>query len=490
VALNITHLFQSAVADDPVAAAAGEVLPQSHWNAIHRVLGNVDPSQIAPIAPFTVLANDTNSTAAPTAVPISQVGGGGRDLMTANRTYYIRSGGNDSNDGKSAGTAWLTVNHAAVFLSGTVDGGGFKITLDIGAGSFAGSQFRPIPNLRNLTITGAGSASTTINDDGHGNGALDIFVPGTHISHLTATSNQSIPILFEIGADGSSLDGDIIMKVGASAQAGALYIYAKGVLLQGALTVTMGGFSPTSEIGVDAIGSVDDYANWTVNGTPDNAIFISAFNKGLWVVHNGSYGGGSITAVTNPVGSRAFCLTGGVIESIGGASALGQNYFPGTQPPFADSISSYDGYQYANTQGVAPPTTSNLPQGAWAIWKDQNNNERFLAFNDLGTIYVIQLGKNINAQTAAYTLTLVDQDGIINMNSSSGLALTIPPNASLNWPVGTGFTVIQGGTGALTFTLGSGVTMVPSSAFTAGQWNSAKLVKLATNQWLLRNGAL
>src|SRR6266403_921827 len=41
--LSVQHSFISAIPDDPVAAAAGEVLP-SHWNAAHVLSGQVDLS--------------------------------------------------------------------------------------------------------------------------------------------------------------------------------------------------------------------------------------------------------------------------------------------------------------------------------------------------------------------------------------------------------------------------------------------------------------
>ena len=44
MALVVTHGFSSGIADDPVASAAGEVLP-SHWNANHTLTGVVTPSQ-------------------------------------------------------------------------------------------------------------------------------------------------------------------------------------------------------------------------------------------------------------------------------------------------------------------------------------------------------------------------------------------------------------------------------------------------------------
>lgn len=37
-AITVTHAFTTAIADDPVAQAAGQVLP-SHWNADHDITG-------------------------------------------------------------------------------------------------------------------------------------------------------------------------------------------------------------------------------------------------------------------------------------------------------------------------------------------------------------------------------------------------------------------------------------------------------------------
>ena len=46
MALAVTHTFVSAIADDPVAAAAGQVVP-SNWNAAHTLTGKVASTQLA-----------------------------------------------------------------------------------------------------------------------------------------------------------------------------------------------------------------------------------------------------------------------------------------------------------------------------------------------------------------------------------------------------------------------------------------------------------
>lgn len=45
MALSVTHAFVSAIADDPGAIAAGEVVPQTHWNAAHTLTGQASVAQ-------------------------------------------------------------------------------------------------------------------------------------------------------------------------------------------------------------------------------------------------------------------------------------------------------------------------------------------------------------------------------------------------------------------------------------------------------------
>jgi len=52
VALTITHPFVSAIADDPAAAAAGQVVP-SNWNASHSISGTLPAANIAPAGSTT-----------------------------------------------------------------------------------------------------------------------------------------------------------------------------------------------------------------------------------------------------------------------------------------------------------------------------------------------------------------------------------------------------------------------------------------------------
>lgn len=91
-----------------------------------------------------------------------------------------------------------------------------------------------------------------------------------------------------------------------------------------------------------------------------------------------------------------------------------------------------------------------------------------------------------NAQAANYTLVLADRNKIIEMNVSTANTLTVPPNSTVSFAVGTQITVIQTGAGQTTVTAGAGVTInaTPGLKMRA-QWSGATLIKRATDTWVL-----
>jgi hypothetical protein len=94
---------------------------------------------------------------------------------------------------------------------------------------------------------------------------------------------------------------------------------------------------------------------------------------------------------------------------------------------------------------------------------------------------------SINTQTSNYTLALSDASNIVLMNMSTANTLTVPPNSSVAFSVGTQIYLTQIGTGITTVTAGSGVTI--NSEYGAlklnTQYSSASLLKTGTNTWLL-----
>jgi hypothetical protein len=99
----------------------------------------------------------------------------------------------------------------------------------------------------------------------------------------------------------------------------------------------------------------------------------------------------------------------------------------------------------------------------------------------------VLLDATTNVQTASYTLVLGDAWKIVELNSASAVNLTVPPNSSVAFPVGTTIEVLQYGAGQVTLVAGSGVTLrAPGSRLkTTGQYSSASLRKRATDEWVV-----
>ena len=93
----------------------------------------------------------------------------------------------------------------------------------------------------------------------------------------------------------------------------------------------------------------------------------------------------------------------------------------------------------------------------------------------------------INTQTASYTLVLGDADEIIEVNNASANNLTVPPNSSVAFPIGTQIDLVQYGAGQTTVVAGSGVTIRSKGAALklTGQYSGATLYKRGTDEWVL-----
>jgi hypothetical protein len=98
-----------------------------------------------------------------------------REVLTGNRTYYVRTTGSDSNDGLSSGAAFLTIGKA-INVCKTIDFFGYVVTIDIGSGTFS-EKVVPGSNVGqasagDLVLSGAGSGSTTVTYNGAYEGTI------------------------------------------------------------------------------------------------------------------------------------------------------------------------------------------------------------------------------------------------------------------------------------------------------------------------------
>lgn len=90
----------------------------------------------------------------------------------------------------------------------------------------------------------------------------------------------------------------------------------------------------------------------------------------------------------------------------------------------------------------------------------------------------------INVQTGDYTLVLADAWKLVTIDKATANTLTVPPNSSVAFPIGTRIDVGQDGAGQMTVAAGSGVTIRTSETLKIRkQWGKATLIKRDTNTW-------
>ena len=95
----------------------------------------------------------------------------------------------------------------------------------------------------------------------------------------------------------------------------------------------------------------------------------------------------------------------------------------------------------------------------------------------------------ISQKTASYTLSsLTERDDLIEMGSGSALTLSIPTDATLDFPIGTSIDILQTGAGQVTIaavTPGTTTVNATPGLKLRTTWSSCTLFKRAANTWVV-----
>lgn len=85
----------------------------------------------------------------------------------------------------------------------------------------------------------------------------------------------------------------------------------------------------------------------------------------------------------------------------------------------------------------------------------------------------------------AYTLALADAGGLIN--ATTGMTITVPPNATVPFPTGSQVVLYRSAVSGVAITAGSGVTVnaAGSASNISSRYSVASLLKIGTNDWVL-----
>lgn len=116
----------------------------------------------------------TGSSDGTLSVDTNSYGFSGPIKLGAATTYYVRTDGNDSNDGSAndAAHAWLTLQNAVNYIQNNLYLNGYNVTVQVGDGTYTGAV--------NITGDPPGAGAITINgNSGDHNAVILTFTSGT-----------------------------------------------------------------------------------------------------------------------------------------------------------------------------------------------------------------------------------------------------------------------------------------------------------------------
>lgn len=262
-----------------------------------------------------------------------------RERLYANRTYYVRTDGSDSNTGlvDSAGGAFLTFGKAKTVIQDSLDLNGFTVTVQVRDGSYTPSSGVNVLAF-NGPVVGQSSPSQIVFQGNSGTPG-NVIASSTAASCIVARNGAMFTIKdmeLRTTTSGSCLalvDGSFVefsgLRFGACANrhiscASRCLAYAIGnySVVGAALRHYMA--TECAKIEVNGI-------TVTITGTPAfSDQFARASNNGVIYAPGVTYSGSA-------TGQRYNALQGGIIDTEGG----GANYFPGNSAGAATSPGGY-----------------------------------------------------------------------------------------------------------------------------------------------------
>jgi hypothetical protein len=300
--ITVTDVIASSASGDPVDFGAGTktVACVISSDLLNFILSgnNIIPDQSDNTGKFLKTDGSNLSWADPAS------GGGGRELLTEDRDYYVDvSTGDDDNDGLSDATAFASLQHALDVIANTLDGSGHSVKIKMADGTYNDATVKPMLGVSMLQIVDIYGST------GPSNPATGVIVPVLIINDGSGSIeiNCGLNYLYVSSWSGPvNFYGDTIVGVNVSRSD----VYIGG----GALTITAGSSSFASAYNYSRLIFERSV---TLDGTPDFSDgFISSFQSVVTV--NCTFSG-SATGPRYSVGYNGIIETGGA----------GATYLPG-----------------------------------------------------------------------------------------------------------------------------------------------------------------
>lgn len=361
-----------------------------------------------------------------------------REILTGDRTYYVRTDGSDSNDGSAndASHAWLTLQYSFDYIKQNIDAAGYDITVNIADGTYetsgANLSIGPLANIGRLIYSG--NTSTPANVLIRSTGSWTIGLEG-----FTGNDPEEA-INGRLHFEGFKIESDTLYGIYAESTWFTFSHLDFGDcygdhlrIKRGAVAVPIDNYTISgdarSHIFTEYFGnfvSGDSALTVTLTGTPDFwQSFIDCEHMSGALINNITYSG-SATGIRFIVGKFSSIYT----------ANQGLTYFPG------DVAGIFNGGFYDEYRDIRRQLTAS---GVYYVRTDGNDSNTCLVNSAAGACLTIQgaVNKWQALDTAGYDTTIYvgsgTYTGVVSLTSHTGKGnLTIygdpstPSNVYLN----------------------------------------------------------
>jgi hypothetical protein len=258
-----------------------------------------------------------------------------REVLTANRTYYVRTDGNNGNSGlaNTSGGAFQTLQRAYDVIIQTLDLGGWNVTVQIADGTYGGGLAVTQPWSGGGAVTLQGNSGTPANVVISTTGADCFSTTGVLPGVLTIKD-----IKLQTATSGSGINHQAIgvlqfsgINFGACA---TVHMFAS---VSGANVICTGDYTITGNTFAHVVASQSaaikiQSKTVTLSGTPAFGLAFAYANPTGTLMLDGNVYSGSATGVRYNASNGGTIYTGGAGTTYlpGGTAGVGTNY--GTSP--------------------------------------------------------------------------------------------------------------------------------------------------------------
>jgi hypothetical protein len=428
-----------------------------------------------------------------TTAPLS----GGGDL-SANRTLTIAQA-TSTTDGYLSSTDWNrfnnnvggvtgsgTTNYVPKFSGSTAIGNSqiFDNGTNVGIGTITPSN--------KLSVVGSGSFSTSLSVGS----SLSVAGSGSFNGALSVVTNSTLNGSVLIGAIG---DGDYRLRTdfGYVSILGELRVDSEGnILTYNSSGLNIGGLPITNATSIAMGGALSGATDITGSGK------LSIANIGA----SGTLNVGSTTTATKRLELTADNNSGenNTLRFVDTDTTSAVNQVIGKIEFFSNDASAPGGsvkaYISAHSLDVSPDAyldfATDATTGTPSVRQRITHDGKVLigTTTDNGSTNLVQVSGGLDynivmraTSSGAYTLLLTDKGKFFATTAGGAIAITIPTNASVPFPIGTQIWFVQEGAGVPTFSGDTGVTLRTRSVTRQpfGRYAEVKLTKVGTDEWYL-----